>query len=113
AQKSGVSRHDFLEFMNRSILGSVFSRYKMPAFVNLDMTPTFTPILLRKDLDLGLEAGQELGVPLPLTALTREYVQRTVDAGHEERDFAVLLIEQARAAGLALQPENVAVDDGL
>lgn len=113
AQKGGVSRHDFLEFISRSILGSVFSRYKMPAFVNLDMTPTFTPVLLRKDLDLGLKAGQELGVPLPLTSLTREYVQKTLDAGHEDRDFAVLLLEQAKASGLVLKPENVAVNDGL
>jgi 3-hydroxyisobutyrate dehydrogenase-like beta-hydroxyacid dehydrogenase len=113
AEKGGVSRHDFLEFISRSVLGSVFLRYKMPAFVNLDITPTFTPVLLRKDLDLGLKAGEELGVPLPLTALTREYVQKTVDAGLKDRDFAVLLLEQARAAGLELQPENVPVNDGL
>jgi 3-hydroxyisobutyrate dehydrogenase len=113
AEKGGVSRHDFLEFISRSVLGSVFLRYKMPAFVNLDMTPTFTPVLLRKDLDLGLKAGEELGVPLPLTALTREYVQKTVDAGLKDRDFAVLLLEQARAAGLELRPENVPVSDGL
>ena len=113
AEKGGVSRHDFLEFISRSVLGSVFLRYKMPAFVNLDMTPTFTPVLLRKDLDLGLKAGEELGVPLPLTALTREYVQKTVDAGFKDQDFAVLLLEQARAAGLELQPENVPVNDGL
>ncbi|MDB6008392.1 MAG: 6-phosphogluconate dehydrogenase [Gammaproteobacteria bacterium] len=113
AEKGGVSRHDFLEFISGSVLGSVFLRYKMPAFVNLDMTPTFTPVLLRKDLDLGLKAGEELGVPLPLTALTREYVQKTVDAGLKDRDFAVLLLEQARAAGLELKPENVPVNDGL
>jgi 3-hydroxyisobutyrate dehydrogenase-like beta-hydroxyacid dehydrogenase len=113
AQKRGVARHDFLEFLNRSIMGSAFARYKMPAFVNLELTPTFTPELLRKDLDLGLKAGQELGVPLPLTALTRQYVQKTIDAGHADRDFAVLLLEQAKASGLQLQSENAVVNDGL
>ena len=113
AQKRGVTRHDFLEFLNRSIMGSAFARYKMPAFVNLELTATFTPILLRKDLDLGLKAGEQLGVPLPLTALTRQYVQKTVDAGHEERDFAVLLVEQAKASGLELKSENAVVNDGL
>lgn len=113
AEKGGVSRHAFLDFINDSVMGSVFSRYKTPAFVNLDMTPTFTPVLLRKDLDLGLKAAEQLGVPLPLTALTRHCVQKTVDAGHEERDFAVLLLEQAKASGLTIKPENVAVDDGL
>lgn len=113
AQKRGVTRHDFLEFLNRSIMGSAFARYKMPAFVNLELTATFTPELLRKDLDLGLKAGQELAVPLPLTALTRQYVQKTIDAGHEDRDFAVLLLEQAKASGLELKSENAVVNDGL
>ena len=113
AQKGGVSRHDFLEFLNRSIMGSAFARYKMPAFVNLDMTATFTPLLLRKDLDFGLEAGSQLGVPLPLTALTCEYVQKTIARGYDRQDFAVLLLEQARSSGLELTPENVQVDDGL
>jgi 3-hydroxyisobutyrate dehydrogenase-like beta-hydroxyacid dehydrogenase len=81
--------------------------------VNLELTPTFTPILLRKDLDLGLKAGKELGVPLPLTDLTRQYVQKTIDAGHEERDFAVLLLEQAKASGVELKSENAVVNDGL
>ncbi len=113
AQKRGVARHDFLEFLNRSIMGSAFARYKMPAFVNLELTPTFTPALLRKDLDLGLSAGRQLGVPLPLTELTRQYVQKTIEAGHEDRDFAVLLLEQAKASGLELKSENAVVNDGL
>ena len=113
AEKGGVSRHDFLDFINNSVMGAMFSRYKTPAFLSLDMTPTFTPELLRKDLDLGLKAGEQLGVPLPVTELTRELVQRTLDAGHGGRDFAVLLQEQARASGLTLRPEDVRVSDGL
>jgi len=113
AEKGGVARHDLLDFINNSVLGSIFTRYKTPAFVNLDMTPTFTPKLLRKDLDLGLKAGEALGVPLPVTQLTRELVQRTIDAGHDDRDFAVLLEEQSKASGLDLRPENVDMSDGL
>lgn len=113
AEKGGVTRHDFMDFINKSIMGSIFSTYKTPAFVNLEMKPTFTPVLLRKDLDLGLSAGSDLGVPLPLTALTRECVQKTIDAGYEELDFASLLLVQAKASGLDIKSENVPVDDGL
>ena len=113
AEKGGVPRHAFLEFINNSVVGSPFSRYKTPAFVNLDFTPTFTPVLLRKDLDLGLKAAKELGVPLPVTQLTRDIVDRAVQAGHTDCDFAILLEQQAQDSGLKLQPENVAVDDGL
>ena len=113
AEKGGVPRHAFLDFMNNSVLGSIFTKYKTPAFVNLDWTPTFTPYLLRKDLDLGLEAGRSLGVPQPLTALTREIVQSMIGNGYQDIDFGALLELQAKASGLELKSEQKAVDDGL
>ena len=113
AEKGGVPRHAFLEFINNSVVGSMFSRYKTPAFVNLDWTPTFTPVLLRKDLDLGLKAAKALGVPLPVTQVTRDIVDEAVEAGHTDCDFAILLEQQAKKSKLKLKSENVAVDDGL
>jgi 3-hydroxyisobutyrate dehydrogenase len=113
AQKAGVPRHAFLDFMNQSVMGSTFSRYKTPAFVNLDFKVTFTPYLLRKDLDLGLDAGKRFDVPMPLAALTRELVQTLIGRGMTEEDFAKLLVLQAEASGLKLEPENVPVGDGL
>jgi 3-hydroxyisobutyrate dehydrogenase len=113
AQKAGMPRHAFLDFFNKSVMGSAFTRYKAPAFVNLDFKVTFTPKLLRKDMDLGLEAGRNLEVPMPLAALTRDLIQQMIGNGMTEQDFAALLLMQARAAGLELQPENQAVDDGL
>ena len=113
AQKAGVPRHAFLDFMNQSVMGSTFSRYKTPAFVNLDFTVTFTPHLLRKDLDLGLAAGRRFEVPMPLASLTRDIVQTLIGRGMTEQDFAQLLILQAEASGLKLEPENVPVSDGL
>jgi 3-hydroxyisobutyrate dehydrogenase-like beta-hydroxyacid dehydrogenase len=113
AEKGGVPRHAFLEFLNESVMGSVFTRYKSPAFVNLDYTPTFTPILLRKDFDLGLAAARELDVPMPVAAVTAQLVQASVGSGRVDEDFAILLDLQAAASGLELKPENVAVDDGL
>ncbi len=113
AQKAGVPRHAFLDFMNQSVMGSTFSRYKTPAFVNLDFKVTFTPHLLRKDLDLGLDAGKRFEVPMPLAALTRDMVQTLIGRGMTEEDFAKLLVLQAEASGLKLEPENVPVGDGL
>jgi 3-hydroxyisobutyrate dehydrogenase len=81
--------------------------------VNLDFTPTFTPVLLRKDLDLGLRAGDELGVPMPVTAAARETVQAALAQGRTSEDFAVLVELQARNSGYEIAPENVEVDDGL
>jgi 3-hydroxyisobutyrate dehydrogenase-like beta-hydroxyacid dehydrogenase len=94
-------------------MGSVFTRYKAPAFVHLDYTPTFTPILLRKDFDLGLAAARQLDVPMPVAAATAQLVQASVSSGRVTEDFAVLLDLQAASAGLELKPEDVEVDDGL
>jgi 3-hydroxyisobutyrate dehydrogenase-like beta-hydroxyacid dehydrogenase len=113
AQRGGVSRAAFLEFINGSVLGSTFTRYKSPALVNLDFTPTFTTTLLRKDFDLGLAAARALGVPLPVAAVTHHLVQAAVGRGHGHEDFAALLMEQARNAGIELEPEPGHVDDGL
>jgi len=113
AQKAGVPRSALLDFINHSVMGSPFTTYKAPAFVNLDFKPTFTPPLLRKDLDLGLYAGKKFGVPLPLVQLTRDLVQQVIDQGETERDFSVLLLQAARSAGVELKPENKFVDDGL
>jgi len=113
AEKAGVRRHAFLEFVNKSVLGSTFTRYKTPAFVNLDFKVTFTPHLLRKDLDLGLDAGRRFEVPMPLASLTRDIIQTLIGRGMTEEDFAQLLILQAEASGLKLEPENVPVNDGL
>jgi 3-hydroxyisobutyrate dehydrogenase-like beta-hydroxyacid dehydrogenase len=113
AERGGVGRADFLEFLNRSVMGSVFTRYKTPAFVNLDLTPTFTTVLLRKDLELGLALSRQLDVPLPLAAATHPLVHAAIGRGNGDVDFAVLLLEAARNAGIELRSENADVSDGL
>ena len=113
AQKAGVPRHAFLEFMNQSVMGSTFTRYKTPAFVNLDFKVTFTPQLLRKDMDLGLDAARKFEVPMPLASATRDLIQAMIGRGWTEEDFATLLLQQAQASGVTLKSENVGVGDGL
>ena len=113
AEKGGVPRHALMDFINKSVMGCRFSKYKTPSIVNLDFTPTFTPVLLRKDLDLGLGAGASLDVPLPVTQLVRDLVQRVIDDGEGDEDFMVLLRQEARDAGLDIKSENLEVADGL
>jgi len=113
AEKAGVPRSAFLEFINDSVMGSVFTKYKTPAIVNLDMTTTFTPILLRKDFDLGIAAARKLEVPMPVASAAHQIVQKAIGRGHTDIDFAVLLLEQAADSNLKMVPENIQVSDGL
>jgi 3-hydroxyisobutyrate dehydrogenase len=119
--KMGVPRHAFLAFLNNGVMGSMFTAYKSPALVNLDWTTTFTPELLRKDLDLGLELGRELDVPMPVTAAAREILQMHFGAAmlhknpqeYLQRDFAALMETMALASGMKLESENKPVPTGL
>ncbi|HZL54478.1 MAG TPA: NAD-binding protein [Solirubrobacteraceae bacterium] len=113
AEKGGISRTDFLSFFNDSVMGSMFSRYKTPAFVTLDYTPSFTPTLLLKDFDLGLEAAGQLGVSVPLVEHVRALVAALIEEGYADVDFAAMLNVQAAASGLQLQSEPGPVPDGL
>lgn len=113
AQRGGSTREAFLTFLNDSVMGSTFTRYKTPAMVNLDFTPTFTNPLLLKDFELGLDASKRLGVPMPVAALTAQLVASAIGAGYDKEDFATLLLEQARRSGVELTSENADVTDGL
>jgi 3-hydroxyisobutyrate dehydrogenase-like beta-hydroxyacid dehydrogenase len=113
AEKGGVKRSDFLEFLNESVMGSAFTRYKSPAYVNLDFEPTFTPELLLKDFHLGFEAARELNVPMPVAATAEQVIQGLFGLRGNEVDYAALVELEAIASGLTLDAENVDVDDGL
>jgi 3-hydroxyisobutyrate dehydrogenase len=121
ANKAGVPRHAFLAFINNSVMGSIFTAYKSPALVNLDWTTTFTPELLRKDLDLGLELGREFDVPMPVTASAREQLQAHFGAASLKpdpqqylgQDFSALLETVALGAGMKLASENKNIPSGL
>jgi 3-hydroxyisobutyrate dehydrogenase len=119
--KMGVPRHAFLAFLNNSAMGSMFTAYKSPALINCDWTTTFTPELLRKDIDLGLELGRELDVPMPVTAAAREVLQSHFGAAmlqknpeeYLQKDFSALAETMALAAGMKLKSENKNVPTGL
>jgi 3-hydroxyisobutyrate dehydrogenase len=119
--KMGVPRHAFLAFLNNSVMGSMFTAYKSPALVNLDWTTTFTPELLRKDLDLGLELGRDNDVIMPVTAAAREVLQSHFGAAslqknpdeYLQKDFAALAETMALASGMKLASEQKNVPTGL
>ena len=75
AEKAGIPRNVFLASINDSVLGSMYTRYKTPALVNLDFTTTFTPKLLLKDMELGMGAAKAQGVTMPTASVTRESMQ--------------------------------------
>jgi 3-hydroxyisobutyrate dehydrogenase len=121
AERAGIRRSAFLDFLNSSVIGSIFTRYKSPAIVNLDFATTFPPTGMRKDLDLGLDIARKLNVSMPVTAATRAVLQDHIDSAklqsdpdaYLKKDFVTLIESLARMAGMKLVPENTTVSDGL
>jgi 3-hydroxyisobutyrate dehydrogenase len=106
AEKAGLARSAFLEFLNVSALGSTYTRAKAPSWINLDFSTTFTAPLMRKDMDLGLDLADSLDVPMLLASTTRHLVQTLINHGYVDCDFSALLLLQAQSSGFELAKES-------
>ncbi len=114
AEKSGVPRHAFLDFLNKSVMGSIYTKYKTPGWVNAEFPTTFTPELMRKDMDLGLSMGRELEVPMPVAGATRDIIQQSMGHGNRgDIDFGIVLDYMATCSGLEIVSENKEISDDL
>ncbi|MFC0531744.1 NAD(P)-dependent oxidoreductase [Phytohabitans kaempferiae] len=104
AEKGGVDRAAFLEFLNGTVLASDWVRKRTPDLVERDWRPTFTTELLRKDFDLGLGAARASEVPMPVASLVHQLIQAAIGRGHRDDDFLALYEVQAANAGLPEGP---------
>ena len=113
SEKGGVKRHAFLEYLNKSVMGSTFTSYKTPALVNLDFTATHSSEMLRKDMELALVAARNMEVPMPITNMTRDIIQKLIGLGYGGDDFAALIEMQAKFSGYEIKSEEISISDGL
>ncbi|ROO59209.1 3-hydroxyisobutyrate dehydrogenase-like beta-hydroxyacid dehydrogenase [Micromonospora sp. Llam0] len=109
-EKAGTDRRAFLDFLGNAVVGSEWVRQRTPDLADRDWTPTFTGVLLRKDLDLGLAAAREHQVPMPVVSMVHQLVQQAIGHGHGEKDLLALYEIQAAAAGLA-DHQSPSLDD--
>lgn len=104
AEKSGVPREAFLDFLNNTVLAMDWVRKRAPDMLSLDWTPTFTTELLRKDFDLGLGVAREEEVPMPLGSSVMQLLQEAIGRGHRNDDFLSLFEMQAGSSGMTIKP---------
>jgi 3-hydroxyisobutyrate dehydrogenase-like beta-hydroxyacid dehydrogenase len=105
AEKSGVPRAAFLEFLNATVLASDWVRKRTPDLLSLDWTPTFTMELLRKDFDLGLAMARSEEVTMPLGASVQQLIQAAIGRGFRDLDFLSLFEVEAASSGLKVTPQ--------
>ncbi len=87
ATKGGVDPKLMLEILDNSAAKSGLISYKAPFVLGRNFTTNFSVKWMHKDIGLMLESGEELGVPLFLTGLTRQLFQAAIADGHGEEDI--------------------------
>jgi 3-hydroxyisobutyrate dehydrogenase-like beta-hydroxyacid dehydrogenase len=100
AEKSGIPREKAVEVMLASVIASPMVSYRGPLVLGHRDEAWFDCRMMQKDMNLALELGQRLGVPLPTTATTNELLSAARAIGVGERDFAVLFDVLASMSGL-------------
>jgi len=100
AEKSGIAREAAVEAMLGSVIASPMVAYRGPLVLGHPDEVWFDCRMMQKDLNLALELGQGLDVPLPTTAVTNEYLSAANGMGIGGRDFAVLFDVLAAMSGV-------------
>jgi 3-hydroxyisobutyrate dehydrogenase-like beta-hydroxyacid dehydrogenase len=100
AEKDGIDREVAVEALLESVIASPMLRYRGPFVLEQPDEAWFNVNMMQKDMNLALEAGRRLDVPMPTTAVANELLTAARGMGLEERDFAVVYEVLAQMAGL-------------
>jgi len=100
AEKSGIARERVVEVMLASVIASPMVAYRGPLVLGHPDEVWFDCHMMQKDVNLALELGQELEVPLPTTAVTNEFLTAATGMGIGDLDFAVLFDVLAAMSGV-------------
>jgi len=100
AEKSGIKRETAVEVLVNSVIASPMVKYRGPFVLEMPEEAWFDCYMMQKDMNLALELGRELSVPLPTTAATNEFLTAARGMGFEKQDFAVMFDVLAQMSGV-------------
>ncbi|HXV34349.1 MAG TPA: NAD(P)-dependent oxidoreductase [Gaiellaceae bacterium] len=100
AEKDGIDKEVAVEAFMESVVASPMLKYRGPFVLEMPDEPWFNVNMMQKDMDLALEAGRRLDVPMPTTAVSNELLTAARGMGYVEQDFAVVYEVMAQLAGL-------------
>ena len=106
AEKSGIRREIAVEVLTNSVIASPMVKYRGPFVLKMPDEAWFSVNMMQKDMNLALELGQQLDVPLPTTAATNELLTAARSLGLAKQDFAILFEVLARLSGVKAWPTN-------
>ena len=100
AEKSGIARDVAVDVLTHSAIGSPMLQYRGPFVLQMPDDAWFNVNMMQKDVQLALDLGRQLDVPLPTTAATNEWLTAARALGLAEQDFAAVFQALARVSGV-------------
>ena len=100
AEKSGIKREVAVEVLLNSVIASPMVKYRGPLVLEMPDEVWFNVNMMQKDMNLALELGRELNIPLLATATANEVLTAARGLGLEQKDFAVMFDVVANLAGV-------------
>ncbi len=100
AEKSGIARETAVDVLTHSVIASPMVQYRGPFILKKQEEAWFNVNMMQKDMNLALELGRQLDVPMPTTAITNEFLTAARGMGFAEKDFAVLFDVLAQMSGV-------------
>ncbi|HUH96644.1 MAG TPA: NAD(P)-dependent oxidoreductase [Anaerolineales bacterium] len=100
AEKSGIRRETAVEVLTSSVIASPMVKYRGPFVLEMPQEAWFNVNMMQKDMNLALELGRQLDVPLPTAAVANEFLTAARGLGLQEQDFAVVFEVLAQMSGV-------------
>ena len=101
AEKSGIPREIAVEVLLNSVAASAMLQYRGPFVLKMPDEAWFNVNMMQKDMQLALELGRQVEVPLPTTAVANEFLTAARAMGLAERDFAIIFQVLERMSGVS------------
>jgi 3-hydroxyisobutyrate dehydrogenase-like beta-hydroxyacid dehydrogenase len=97
AERSGIPRAAALDSLLNSVAASTAMKYRAPFILKMPEEVWFSTAMMKKDIQLALELGEELGVTLRTVELVNEMLIKAKELGYGDEDFAALfkVVEQS------------------
>jgi len=101
AEKSGIPRETAVEVLLNTVAASPMLQYRGPFVLKMPDEAWFNVNMMQKDMQLALELGRQVDVPLPTASIANEFLTAARAMGLAERDFAIIFKVLERMSGVS------------
>ena len=104
--KAGVDPAKMLEAVSAGAARCWALEVRTPEVLRGNFKPGFMARLQLKDLRIAMDAGEQLGVPLPVASLVTQFYTALTEAGRGDWDTSALVTVEEELAGIEIRAKR-------